>query len=308
MVGLGASYLAVLVIEYLRVNGFFLCTRQMEAKFVIVGGGIAGVSCAETLAFLEPDHKIVLVSESSLIKTATNLRAVTRTLSHFDVEEKHSDSLSEAHANLTVVNDKITQVDDKNNLVRTKSGKRIRYDFLCLCSGAIPKLIPISVEKQAGYVLGIRDTDSVSKLISKLENSRKLVVVGNGGIASELVHKVRNTELHWVVKDEHISATFVDPGAGEFFQTALQNRCSEEKPIVIKRMRYNEVDGDNAGAALGPDWYKDLDICGSNDNGAVSGRRVQVHYKSEVVQVNDCQQNLGMKQSFFELYQSFYRN
>lgn len=273
---------------------------------MIVGGGIAGVSCAETLAFLEPDHKIILVSESSLIKTATNLHAVTRTLSHFDVEEKHFDSLSQAHPNITVVQDKIIQVNDKNNLVLTKSGKSIRYDFLCLCTGAIPKLIPISVENQDRYVLGIRDTDSVNKLITKLGTSRKLIVVGNGGIASELVHKVRNTELHWVIKDEHISATFVDPGAAEFFQTALQNGCSEQKPVLMKRMRYNEVDRDNPGAALGPDWYKDLDICGRNDAGEVSGSRVQVHYKSEVVQISDCQQNLGMKQSFFKLFLLFY--
>lgn len=257
----------------------------MEAKFVIVGGGIAGVSCAETLAFLEPDHRIILISESSLIKTVTNLHAITRTLTNFDVQEKDAHSLSQVHANISVVHDKIVEVDDANRTVHTKLNHIIRYDFLCLCTGATPKLIPISVENQQDYVLGIRDTDSVNKLIARLSESRKLVVIGNGGIASELVHKVRNAEVHWVIKDEHISATFVDPGVAEFFQGSIQN--AEVKPAPVKRMRYNETDGNSSGAALGPDWYKNLDMRGKSESGSAADQ-VTIHYKSEVVQISGC--------------------
>lgn len=46
----------------------------LETKFLIVGGGIAGVSCAENVSFLCPDEKIILITESYLIKTVTNLR------------------------------------------------------------------------------------------------------------------------------------------------------------------------------------------------------------------------------------------
>ena len=36
-------------------------------------------------------------------------------------------------------------------------------------------------------VLTIRDTDSVARLAARLERSRRVVVVGNGGIALELM-------------------------------------------------------------------------------------------------------------------------
>lgn len=37
------------------------------------------------------------------------------------------------------------------------------------------------------HVLSIRDTESVKKLQQKLKGARRTVVVGNGGIATELV-------------------------------------------------------------------------------------------------------------------------
>ena len=47
------------------------------AGFVVVGGGIAGVTCAETLSALCPDEQITLISASSLIKTVTNFNQVS---------------------------------------------------------------------------------------------------------------------------------------------------------------------------------------------------------------------------------------
>ena len=39
-----------------------------EATFVVVGGGIAGVSCAEMLSVLCPSEKIILLTSSPVIK------------------------------------------------------------------------------------------------------------------------------------------------------------------------------------------------------------------------------------------------
>lgn len=39
----------------------------------------------------------------------------------------------------------------------------------------------------AGQILTLRDTDSVEKLAAHLEHARSVAVIGNGGIALELV-------------------------------------------------------------------------------------------------------------------------
>lgn len=234
----------------------------------------------ETLAFLQPEEKIVLISESSLIKTVTNLQAVTQTLTCFDIEESSMNTLSEKYRNVSVIHDRLIEIDASSNIVKTVNQKLIRYKFLCLCMGAKPKLIPQAAANKE-FVLGIRDTDSVDVFVNKLNRSKKIAVVGNGGIASELVYKSRNVQIDWIIKDKHIAATFVDPGAAEFFQSALKTgEPAESGPS--KRLRYEEAKSYKSGAALGPDWYRRFNIQGAD----VLPSTVKVHYQTEIVSVS----------------------
>lgn len=258
----------------------------MEAFFVVVGGGIAGVSCAETLAFFEPDKSIILLSESSLIKTVVNLHAITKTLQNFDVKEVGAEEFSSKHKNVTIVHDILIEISNEEKYIKTKNEKIIKYQYLCLCTGAEPKLLPEANNFEE--ILGIRDTDSVEIFVIKMKNTRRVVIVGNGGIASELVYKVKNAEIHWVIKDRHIAATFVDPGAAEFFQPSLQKHDLQE-PLISKRMRYQEEEFRKSGAALGPDWYKNLLISGAG--GADLPPSVTVHYQSEIKTVEKLQES-----------------
>ncbi|KAI4464176.1 pyridine nucleotide-disulfide oxidoreductase domain-containing [Holotrichia oblita] len=251
----------------------------MNATFVVIGGGIAGVNCAETLAFYQPEREIVLVSESSLIKTVTNLLALTQNLTTFNVEEASSNELSSKYENIKVVHGKLNKVNDKEKYVIINPDIRINYEYLCICIGARPKLIPQA--KDNPYILGIRDTDSIEYFIERLRDSKRIAVVGNGGIASEIIYKIQNTDIDWIIKDNHISSTFVDPGAGEFFQSSLHKsfKTTEESPN--KRMRYDEESGSKSGAALGPDWYKHFQIKGASE----LPPQVKIHYKSEITDV-----------------------
>ena len=61
----------------------------------------------------------------------------------------------------------------------------INYDKLCICSGAQPKTIASHPN-----VIGIRDLQSVTDMTKRLSFARKIVVVGNGGIALELIDSV----------------------------------------------------------------------------------------------------------------------
>lgn len=263
----------------------------MDATFVIIGGGIAGVTCAETLAFYNSEDTILLVSESALIKTVTNLLAITEALTQFDIVESDLNSLEKKYLNLRVIHDVLFEVRFNNSEVILKSGSSVKYKYLCLCMGATPKLI-----KQAEnnpFVLGIRDTDSVEVFINKLREVKKVLVVGNGGIASELVYKIENADVDWVVKDRHISSTFVDPGAAHFFESALKKSSVSDKS-PSKRMRFTETtDSANSGAALGPDWYKLLEIKGALSRDVKSN--VRIHYESEIDSIENGNKTVNVK-------------
>ena len=57
---------------------------------------------------------------------------------------------------------------------------------ISLCSTTLSNVFQVIANENA-HILGIRDTESVKKFQQKLKDARRLIVVGNGGIATELV-------------------------------------------------------------------------------------------------------------------------
>lgn len=271
--------------------------EEHSSTFLVVGGGIAGVTCAETLAIYHPEENVTLITESSIIKTVTNLEPVARYVYKFDVKEQSlRDNLGQvilAPAIVTIV-DRIKNIEALDHYAITENGRRIYYKSVCLCTGAAPHL----VRGNNPRVIGIRDTDSVLTLQKFLKDSKSVVLLGNGGIASELAYELHGIEVHWVVKDNHIASTFIDPGAAHFFQEAICFKRSEESNAgkeetqstsIIKRLRYKEAQSEELrkekqshGAALGPDWHRNFTLTGS----ALSKTDTPImHYKSHIKEI-----------------------
>ncbi|XP_059060156.1 pyridine nucleotide-disulfide oxidoreductase domain-containing protein 1 [Achroia grisella] len=260
---------------------------NMKATYVVVGGGIAGVTCVDTLAILHPEESVLLITASSLVKNVSNVSFFAKTIVKFDVHETEASSLKRIHPNLTIVYDSLTHIDTVNKVVTTDGGILLEYNVLCICTGGIPKLI--SDSNNSKRILGIRDTESVHEFQSKLKSGRRMLIVGNGGIASEIVHATRGIQKVWVIRDDYISATFIDPGAAEFFQDTFKNKSAEETSAsaVLRRHIFTEEDTlvslnkDLKSAALGPDWYRKLESI-RNETGE---QELQIIYKVEVVSV-----------------------
>ena len=70
------------------------------------------------------------------------------------------------------------------------------------------------------------------------------MIVGNGGIATEMVHALENIEIIWVIKDKSIAATFVDAGAGQFFIDELFKNTKNDENCdtpITKRFRWARI-------------------------------------------------------------------
>lgn len=251
--------------------------NNLECTFLVVGGGIAGVSCVETINFLAPEEKTIVLTESSLIKSVTNLVQLGKYVQQFQVKEIDASQLDKA--NVQVVTDQLKSILSKSKTAETVKGLKISYKFLCICTGARPKLINTDIDE---FVIGIRDTESVKEFQKRIKNGRKFVLIGNGGIASEIAYEIRNIAIDWVVKDKHISSTFIDAGAAKFFESRLLNKATEAvESSVVKRMRYTEsaLEEKRNGAALGPDWHRLIDMSGESDR---STDNITIHFEAEL--------------------------
>ncbi|MEE6477385.1 hypothetical protein FKM82_011496 [Ascaphus truei] len=234
---------------------------HVRGKFVVVGGGIAGVTCAEHLALQFPSDNVFLITASPLIKAVTNLRQVSRRLEEFDVEEQLGTVLEKLYPNIKVVQSAVKGLKHGERKLVTEDGAQYLYDKLCICAGAKPKLI---VEGNP-YVLGIRDTDSAQDFQRHLTKAKRVIVVGNGGIALELVYEIEGCEVIWAIKDKSIGNTFFDAGAAQFLITQLK-AAKPETPGACKRTKYTtealvgREEAAKLGSALGPDWHEGLNL------------------------------------------------
>jgi NADH dehydrogenase FAD-containing subunit len=94
-------------------------------------------------------------------------------------------SWSASHPNVTHVKDSVVGIDVVERKIERKSGPAIGYDALCVCTGSCPKRL---CESESGLVISLRDTDSVRTLSAKIESCKNILIVGNGGIALDLVY------------------------------------------------------------------------------------------------------------------------
>lgn len=266
-------------------------------QFVVVGGGIAGVTCVEQLSSDFPSARVALITAASHIKAVTNFKQVFQTLEKFDVEERPSSALQEKFPNVTVIQSAVGGLCADTHTLQTEDGRSVGYDKLCICSGARPKLLT----QNQPYVLGVRDTDSVQELQKRLSSAKRIVVVGNGGIALELVFEVGGCEVVWVVKDKAIGNTFFDAGAAHFLIPSLEAQ-RPARDAVCKRARYTTEeapDGDlhtftasgslrrqgsgptDTGSALGPDWHEGFLLRGAEQ----TSQGVRVEYECGVKEI-----------------------
>lgn len=123
----------------------------------------------------------------------------------------------------------------------------------------------------------------------KLVKAKKICIVGNGGIATELIHELKNIRIVWIIRDKHIASTFVDSGAAEFLMDSIR-APKEDDAKPAKALRYTIASGSDdrlrksnvPGAALGPNWHDYLEL-----SGALLDKSITIEYQSEVADISD---------------------
>lgn len=223
---------------------------------IVIGGGIAGVTCAQTLANNNPALPVLLISASPVVKVVHNLKTIGRSIDVFDVIERNSQAL--ATENLRVKIGKVVGIDFEKKKVFLDDGEELGYLKICICTGARPKVIPVEDKISHQYIKCIRDTQTVKDFQSILRHSKRIVIVGNGGIASELVHEIQDCEIIWAIRDKSFGATFFDAAAAKFFEDFLdQDNAKGEESQTVTQCGGDATQSKSLefGAALGPQWH-----------------------------------------------------
>lgn len=193
-------------------------------RYIIVGNGYAGTTCAEHLRKIDASASITLFTDEAyplynrialpplLRKQVTEQKVIIRNL---DWHEKHAIDLKLRTRVEHVVADEKYVIAD---------GKGYPYDALLLSTGGRPNRPTEPGGEAAANVYNFQFMDDTKAISEHLERAKVAVSVGGSFIAYELAEAFvsRGVETHWLVRGPRFLRRMLDAEAAEMLHEAAR--------------------------------------------------------------------------------------
>lgn len=230
-------------------------------RVIIIGGGIAGTTCAEELRKLDPQAEITIVSEEyhPLYSRALLPHYLKGKVSRERVFLKTENWYAENNIEW-LAGERAEKIDTKNSFVLLSNGRELPFDKLVIAGGRNPRLLPED-HRGVSYLWTLDDADHLLQLISEQTRPCPVGVYGSGLIACEFVNIFKNFGLDVTVafRGPYFWSRLLDEESGR-----LINRHLEKNGIkILSRLQIDEINFPykilGVGIGLDPDisWLKD---------------------------------------------------
>jgi len=191
----------------------------LTRRYVILGNGIAGQTCAEELRKADPDASIVMIAAErhplyNRVALPRYLRGQVRREKVFmrTVDDYAAKNL-EIHFETWA-----TEVDVGKKVVQTNLGQEFPYDALLIATGGRPKPPPWAGSDQVSSVIGFQTLDDTDLIIEKADASERVLVMGGSFIGYELAEGVsyrKKAKLTWIMRGPWFLRYVLDEEGGQ---------------------------------------------------------------------------------------------
>ncbi len=191
----------------------------MSRRYVILGNGIAGQTCAEELRKADAESSIVMIAAER--HPLYNRVALPRYLRGQVRREKVFMRTAEDYAkqNLEIHFETwATEVDTTSKLVRTNREQEFPYDALLIATGGRPKPPPWPGSDQVSACVGFQTLDDTDAIIEKADTSNRVLVMGGSFIGYELAEGVsfrKKAQLTWIMRGPWFLRYVLDEEGGQ---------------------------------------------------------------------------------------------
>ncbi|MCA7083076.1 FAD-dependent oxidoreductase [Cupriavidus sp. DB3] len=161
-------------------------TRTDKPRLVVVGNGMAGMRTVEELLALAPDLYDITVFGAEPHGNYNRILLSPVLAGEKTVDEimLHPREWYARHGITLLAGDPVVAIDRARRLVRSQSGKEVRYDRLLLATGSRPFIVPVHGHQLDG-VIAFRDIQDVETMLAAARAHRHAVVIGGGLLGLE---------------------------------------------------------------------------------------------------------------------------
>ena len=191
----------------------------MTRRYVVLGNGIAGQTCAEELRKLDPEAAIVMIAAERY--PLYNRVALPRYLRGQVRREKVLMRTVEDYAkqNLEIHFETwATEIDVKSKVVRTSRDQSFPYDAILIATGGRPKPPPWPGSDLVSRCIGFQTLDDTDEIIEKADAAERVLVMGGSFIGYELAEGVsfrKKAQLTWIMRGPWFLRYVLDEEGGQ---------------------------------------------------------------------------------------------
>jgi|GEM_PF-7116644 len=169
--------------------------RERAFDYLIIGGGAAGLSCAETIRRKDRESSIAILSADKELPYSRVMlpEYVMGKVTREEVFLRTRDQF--VASNITIdTGIEITELDAEAKWVLSSAGERIHFGCLCIATGGIPKTLTQGAQDAAQHLFGLHslaDADRLRDVVSTRDGV-KWIIIGGGFIGIEIANIVHH--------------------------------------------------------------------------------------------------------------------
>jgi NAD(P)H-nitrite reductase large subunit len=190
---------------------------EREKRFVIIGNGVAGTTCAETLRKNDPNCEVTLLGDERW--PLYNRVALPPFIKGKTPRQKVFLRTIEQHAQRGItlrLETRATAIDVEGRTVTLGDGAELPYDALLVATGGRPNPLKAPGAAGAGNVFNFQYFDDAEAILEAIHRSKAAAVTGGSYIAYELAEGFREQglEVYWLIRGPRFLRRVLDEEGG----------------------------------------------------------------------------------------------
>lgn len=221
-------------------------------KLLIIGNGVAGVSCAETVKKLTPDAEVTILSDEPHPFYSKSMLSyyLSGKFRPGDIVLRGYSFYKQTGIDLKI-GIRAERIVPNKHQVAASDGRKYPYDSLLIATGAspaFPRKFIVGLEKKGVY--GLRTLEDAEGILASLKENAanktkpQAVILGGGLLGLESAHQLRMAGYQVVILEiaERLLTTVIDQGLAHWLN--LEERFREEGYDLRTSARAVEVAGE----------------------------------------------------------------